>query len=542
MTGTQNDTNTQSVGWRDGFAVLVIVAVLLFIYWPALIHEFGFHNDYRVRDVLDYSFDTSSWRGMLKHLESMHLLYIGRPVNAIAFNLHQSLFHTVADFTLGRLATLVLTIGLALALFLFLRLQLQVSRVHAVALSIATYALPSFQLYISWVANFVPGTLNIAVSVTAFHCAHAAWVRSPALLSRKNWLWVAAAFMLLEVAMLNYPPTAFFLLFYLFLFVAYSPAPLPEVKTFSKRILALSVVSLGAYFVIYKLIYFPWMQGFWGAEFKTYDANTYAFSLLSNETPIRLVADLFRFGLLAWMPANNQISYPIINGMIVILGALIWICLPTERNQGKSVLESATEGDARLHLMLYAALLCIAPFLISPKSFVAYRVQAPWFAMFAVIVVAAYLRVARLVGVLLARPYAATLGIVIVMVMLIASARSMVDATVANATTELNVFKKELAQLPKVVKKEKIKILVVLPRRYALFVDYPLQLDLAYTATNYSGLMYGIIHMIAEEQEISRTRYQWDQEASPDKYVLESADIVIDLRNESKCYGVCGDP
>lgn len=515
--------------WLDAILVVALAAVLVLVYWQALSQEFGFHNDYRVRDVLDFSFDTSSPKGMLKHLESMHLLYVGRPINAIAFNFHQSLFHSIADFAAGRAATLALTIALAVALYMFLRLSLHVGRAEAFILSLATYCLPSFQLYINWVANFVPGTFNAAISVAAFHCAHIGWTRSSKWLSRANLVWVALAFLLLEIGLFNYPATALFILFYLFIFIAYSPESPARVATLSKRILGLTVAALASYFIIFKFVYFPWMEAYWGREFQSYDPGTYKFDLLPNENMLRFVGDLLRYGLLAWLPTNDKISFPLFNGTILILASLVWLCWPVAGKENESVETRAVEGEMRIRLMLLVALFSIVPFLVSPKSFVAYRVEAPWFAMFAVAISAGYLKIARMIGLFLGTRIAAAF-IVAVATIIAASTWFNVSATVKNAVAELDYFRKRLADLPAVAQRKKADILVVLPPHQALFVEHPVLLDLAYTATNYSGLMYGIIHMIAEERGVSRDRYEWRQDVSPDKDMLAGADIVIDMR------------
>lgn len=513
---------------HDQVALAAMALLFLLIYWPAILLDYGFHNDYRVRDVFDYSFDYSNPRGMLKHLESMHLLYIGRPLNALAFNLHQSFFQSISDFSTGRLISLLTIFSLAMAFYHFLRTTVRVRRVEAFVLSLAIFCLPSFQLYIVWLTNFVPGALNLAIVTFAYHCAHTGWMRSPAALSRSNIWWIASAFLLLVISLFNYPPTTLFILFYLFMFVAFSKEPFDHVALLSKRILGLTVVAFAVYYIAFKFVYFPLMQGYWGDEFRSYDPNTYRFDLALNAHLVSVLGDLFRYGFLAWMPDSPELSMAIINGAVALIAPLLWLCMPRDKDDDlASIVPKARHGLEKIRLLLLVILASVIPFVVSPNSFVAYRVEVTWFSIVAVTVLGGYLLIYRLIR--LYSPMMATIAVIILVGTISFVTATNVHATATNSVVELEYFRTRLSNLPELSREKKVEILVVLPPRYSVFVDQHIALDLSYTATNYSGLMYGIIHMVAEELGVSRDRYQFRSEPWPLASAHHTADIVIDM-------------
>jgi len=511
---------------------LTAIFCLFLVYRPAFLVDFGFHNDYRVRDVLDHSFDTSTIRGMLKHLESMHLLYIGRPVNALAFNLHQSFFHSTQDFAWGRAATFFLTVIVALFWYRFLRRQVYLESALALVLTLGVFSLPSMQLYVLWVANFVPGTLNLAIVAAASSLVRPAWQKAARMGLGRRRVRIAAAFLMLQVALFNYPPTALFLLIFLFAFVAFYDGPIEYVERIAKRMIALMVVALGAYFLLYKGIYFPVMREYWGSEFHSYDPNTYDFSLFLNSNPLNFIGEAVLYGFAAWAPVRvGNIAFWLVNLTVVVLAPILWVALSPNGPEGETFERRLREGFRRLKILLFIALLCLLPFLVSPKSFIAYRVEVAWFSLVAIAIISGYLLIFRLVAL-----YSRTLAIATAMtgvVLLGFAAECNVRNVADNAGRELAFFRQALAPLKNAPRGEPADILVILPPRFSRFVDADIELDLAYTATNYSGLMYGIIHMIAEELLVPRNRYRFRSidaaQASACKACLR-ADIVVDMR------------
>lgn len=523
----------------DKIAVLVLALLLTLIYLPAFTNEFGFHNDYRVRDIFDYSFDYTSIRGMLKHMESMHLLYVGRPVNAFAFNLHQSLFQHISDFAWGRLITHIVTIILAACFFFFARTELEIRFPEAFVLSLAVFCLPSFQLYTLWLANFIPGALNLLIATCVFFISYYGWARAPVVFSRANIISIAASSALLLICCLNYPPTALFILVYLFLFIAYSKRPIEFISLVSKRILFLTLYVLVGYMIFHKLIFFPWMRDYWGSEFVSYDPDTYSFSLVPNANLINFVVDSFGYGLASWMPEVEHVSVPIINATVVLIAAGLWLCLPPVKYDSLSIDVQARAGLEKLRLLVLTAGFSLAPFLVTPNSFVAYRIEVTWFAIMTIVIMGGYFLVFRTIALYLpSRSGAARAMLMTIAALGISLSTSKnVGAMVGNAHTELAFFRAQLGELGAASRARPARILVVLPPRYSLFVTQNIPLDLGYTATNYSGLMYGIIHMVAEELGVPRARYKFDSIGAEEFAKCEacaSADIVIDMRKIAK--------
>lgn len=523
----------------DKITVLILALLLTLIYLAAFTNEFGFHNDYRVRDIYKYSFDYTSLEGMLKHMESMHLLYIGRPVNAFAFNLHQSLFQQISDFTWGRLVTHIVTIILAACFFLFARIELEIRRAEAFVLSLAVFCLPSFQLYTLWLANFVPGTLNLLIATCAFFISYYGWARTPVVFSKANVVSIAASSVLLLTCCLIYPPTALFIVVYLFLFIAYSKRSIEFVSLISRRILFFTLSVLVGYTIFYKLIYFPWMRNYWGSEFLSYDAATYSFSLVPNERLIDFVVDSFGYGFASWMPEVEHISVPIINAAVVLIAAGLWLCLPSVKYDSIAIEVQAKNGLEKLWLLLLTLGFSLAPFLVTPNSFVAYRIEVAWFAIVTIVIMGGYFFVFRAIALYLpSRARAVRVMLMVITALSISfSTSSNVEAVVENARTELGFFRSRLGELKAASQERPARILVVLPVRYSLFVTRNINLDLAYTATNYSGLLWGIIHMVAEELDVRRENYTYFSVRAEDVAKCEpcaSADIVIDMRKIAK--------
>lgn len=364
----------------------------------------------------------------------------------------------------------------------------------------------------------------------AYHYAHVGWPRTSALLSRSNMGWITISFLLLEISLYNYPATSLFILFYLFIFIAFSTEPFEYVTRFSKRILGLTVVAFAVYYASFKLIYFPLMHDYWGEAFQSYDPGTYRFDLAVNAHLSGFLSDLVHYGLLAWMPENGYFNFPIFNGLVVLIAPILWLCLSSDRDNLEAITSKAKYGLNKLRLLLITALASVAPFLLTPNSFVAYRVETIWFSIVAAMVVGGYLLLFRLIN--LYSPLKAIFAGVIFVIAVSSATAINVYATVTNSVIELEYFRTKLAELPKITRTKQAEIVVILPPPHSIFVNHPIALDLSYTATNHSGLMYGIIHMVAEELGVSRDKYRFRSQTKLDTF--PSADIVIDMREVPK--------
>ena len=486
-------------------AVLVFSALLLFwVYYSSFTIDFAVHNDYRSRDHLHYTFDPSTLQGMLQHDESMHLLYIGRPLNAILFNFQQVHLKEIKDFAKARLISFFTLLTVVGMLYLHLIKCNKITSIYIGLVLIGMLLLPSSALYINWISNYVPGPFNLLLALVG-------WMLFDLGLSVKavvsKWLLFTLVYVILIASCLIYPATTFFFLFVPLVRILFVKGNWDKTRMVGiKAILIMAVVML-SYFLLQKKIFFPFFQDYFGSQFESYDPQTYNFSFALNAQFFTLMWQSAEAGLsLFFTQLNNHVVF-LLNFVLISCAVVASYAIPSldpqisEKTKNKNVTQKIAMAVVILGMTL-------APILLTSNGFVAYRILFVFFAMCLAICIHSY---SVLIDVL--RLYC---RVRMSMVFLIPLAISLFlgvqnnNALVKNSQLEYDYFKKRIDVLPQLISKNNkpVRIVVVLPNRYEPFVDYELPYDLVYTATNYSGFMSAITHLLAEQINISRDNYK----------------------------------
>lgn len=487
------------------FWIIALACLTLFaVYADSFTNDFAVHNDYRSRDYQTFKFDISSFSGMLQHDESMHLLYIGRPLNAILFNLQQSYLVTIQDFAIARLISFLTLLGIAIVLYFHLKTKIKASFLYVGISIFGLMLLPSSALYINWISNYVPGPLNLALALLA-------WLMfDQGLNSLSPWRKAAFSsitFILLLSSCLIYPATTLFFLFVPMVKLLFDRRNWLIVRFESSAALVMMAVSLVAYYVLHKLVLLPFFKAYFGSKFESYDPTTYQFSVSLNADMLKLFWEVINTGLHLISIAVENYLILLVNALVIISAIIASFAFPSVStdigNQKKNSI-------LKQKLVLVSAFIgmTLAPILLTSHGFVAYRILFVFYSLCLVcwcFSLSIILNVARLY-----RPLRKSLVIGPLLLVAVCIALFNNRAIVENSKMEFDYFRTRLRDLSALAANNQgpVNVYVVLPKRYQSFVAQQLPYDLVYTATNYSGLMWSIVHLIAEEQDVSRKQYK----------------------------------
>lgn len=487
----------------------MLAVSLLFVYAPTFFIEFGIHNDYSIKDTLD-EFSFRRLTSYLRHTESMHLCYVGRPLNAILFNIHEAMFHTITDFAYGRVISSLVASACAVLLFRFLQSECRVKPAPAFAVSFSIFTIPSCYVYLLWHTNFIPGIFNVLFASCLYGFVHLVWRRYDDDRKRLVMFGLLPALFLLVSSFLIYPPSTFsFLIFSFAMAVFAADSRWPQIRRYIVRDLTLVTLAMGIYYAVCKVLVFPLFRWYFGSKFTTWDPVTYSYSLSLNANHwIGIVRELARIGLRLWHTDTCSSLMPSV--LAITFGVSAAMVLRRKyRGEGGDV-----SGNYLLQRWITGVvilLLSLSPILVSPGGFVAYRTVFVPIALLAMLFVGALCSIAGAMKFGRFLPRFVALFVVIVALV---SQRNLVNIAV-NANMEYNFLRSRLTDLRN-YEIHPVRIQIERPPEESVFVDYPLHLDLALIACE------SIVHFVAEEMNIDRN-----------KYVIEYFDYKKMARNDA---------
>lgn len=224
---------------------VAITFILIFIsYSPYIFLDFGFHNDFTI------------WQYNNKICcngfpENPHLINIGRFLQAYLQGFYLSFFTDLESLAYGR------TVGLATAGLCALMLSSSVikngmGRLTGLAFGIAVFLLPSAQVNLGWVTNYVPGVLN-AIFVLYAASIFPAWED----VSKANKLTVlklVLSFIILIATLFNYPPTVGFFLIPVIARFLYSGGEKKEERVQGIYAIAFFALACLFYFIVHRFV------------------------------------------------------------------------------------------------------------------------------------------------------------------------------------------------------------------------------------------------------------------------------------------------
>src|ERR1035438_306816 len=178
--------------------MLALAGLLLVIFTGPLFLSYGVHNDY---STLTYPHN----RCCLQYPETEHLFRIGRPIGGVLLNAHLLPFTSIQSFAWGRFGSfLVLAATILISAQIFVR-YIGVPPTHALLANTLLFLLPSASLFVIWLTNFVPGTLNIALATVSYFLVARSYEGG----MRRS---AVAGYCLLFLTFFIYPPSAYWFL------------------------------------------------------------------------------------------------------------------------------------------------------------------------------------------------------------------------------------------------------------------------------------------------------------------------------------------
>jgi len=234
-----------SFGWLAAGAVLVLAAVS-----PALFAEYGVHSDYRLGDralVGDLVFG---------HIESFHLVRVGRILNALLTNVQWRLIASYDQLGRWRVFAAVLLVFSFLAVALLLRRGTRLSPARAALVSLSVFLMPCFTVNVYIASLFVPGAVTLAYAVGVYMVQRELLgpdSHSPVRLAA----WLVVTLPALIVGHFLYTPSTAMFLALAAIHLVFGP-PSPATRRTAGLELGVYVLAALAYFAVQQEIVFPW--------------------------------------------------------------------------------------------------------------------------------------------------------------------------------------------------------------------------------------------------------------------------------------------
>jgi len=174
----------------------IIFLVILAGFFPALLYRYAFHND------LSIWLQGNPGHDVFRHIETGHLVLIGRPVQAVLLWIQTTFiryFLTIHTLVLAR-GFAILSVALTAALLnLILIKGTQLSRCQRLTfMSLATIQ-PGFFIGVFWMMNFTPLVVGFGIGLLS----GIIYALRPV---KKHSVLISAV--LVAIAFLNYPPSA----------------------------------------------------------------------------------------------------------------------------------------------------------------------------------------------------------------------------------------------------------------------------------------------------------------------------------------------
>ena len=296
--------------------LISFVILVFFIYLPAFVTSFGMHNDY---SFLGYD-PSENWLGFP---ETDHLFAIGRPIGAVLLNVHGLFLRSLESFDCARFVSLVVSLVSAWLVLRYLADQLQVDVVVSTAIAFCMLLLPSGQVYVLWLTNFVPGALNVLLSLLCYRILERAGPQELLRGNRRSLGWATAAFAFFIFNLSIYPPTALTFLALTFANILYSPTTeWPRVRYKVIRDLLFAGLGMLVYLAAFKLIVLPLFYSYGSDVYRETVDNIngegeYRFQMTTN-----LAEKVGEFGYLSTLAIGGSLHAIVGNTSAWIMGGL----------------------------------------------------------------------------------------------------------------------------------------------------------------------------------------------------------------------------
>lgn len=267
---------------------LFFISVFLFLsFSPFIYYQFGFHNDFEI-----WTYDNKICCSGFS--ETSHLIRIGRFLQAFLQNIYLSFFSELFHFSVGRGVGILFA---AISAYLLSRLARDkgMSPWSSTVFSLSVFLLPSVQVNLSWITNFVPGLLNSVLVIFA----SAIYLKAQSFVESKKKKFLFLSFFLLLSSLFIYPPTAGFFLIPLLVQILYKGVKSRIERLEAFKMLGFFVLTCVTYYLIHRLIFVPWYNyTYEKSEFYRFEVSG---SIWKNF--IVFIRDIIPMMLNLWNPA-----------------------------------------------------------------------------------------------------------------------------------------------------------------------------------------------------------------------------------------------
>ena len=451
--------------------MLALAGLLLVIFTGPLFLQYGVHNDY---STLAYPHN----RCCLQFPETEHLFTVGRPLGAVLLNAHFLPLTSIGSFAWGRFGSfLVLAVTILISAQIFVK-YIGVPPTHALLVNTLLLLLPSALLFVFWLTNFVPGTLNIALATVSYYLVARSYEggrRGSAL----------AGYGLLFLTFFIYPPSSYWFLIFTSSKVVFSKDVdwVRRRREVAGELASCIALSVG-YFLVAKVttpLLTKWAFGNYVPEHGAYEF-AFAGSLGAR---VEVLKQYFALASTVWFP---EFLAP---GILLVasLAALVVAC-SLERTDIDRV-RFRRSWWQRMGLVIGVALLSSGPATASAGGFASFRTVCATAGIVALLWVCAIIHLSS------ARSSPTFGAVLLVGLLAAASAAAAIrlNAAAFNANLECRYIRQKVAAFDGKV----TQVLLRLPEPGDVIVDKPLMLEFRQMATNYFP-MTGIVTAAMEER------------------------------------------
>jgi hypothetical protein len=378
------------------WAIVAFCAAYLAAFWPVLTNVVGIHNDY---DELVYK----SWSPF--HAQASGMIAMGRPICALLTNLPILPVMDMGDYRWARLFSIGTVCVAASQLMSICTRHLAIRPWDAVMLSLAIFLVPSFLYSVLATAAWAPHLMSICFALWGYARLSRSNIQATTfsyLLKRRAFGEVVAqigiylglrqvlsAFVLVQVALYDYPPQAMVLACIPVIVLLFSTQPAAYKFTIVVRDLVFIGANLALYAVVTKLVYIPIVRKFvfplsdtWASgdltafERRISEAYRYSFNADPVEIFRRIGAIARVAGDLWFLPQYNVHLYVIALILVMIAIAVARQFRLGQRPTHEEASSFVIRGIALITVVVGCFILAGAAVIGAGGGFIAYRTVA----------------------------------------------------------------------------------------------------------------------------------------------------------------------
>lgn len=498
---------------RDKSSSYIISLIYLCsVFHVIFIIPFAFHNDYFVWSYKAHKLLSS-------FPESVHLIKLGRALGAYFLNIHFLFLDSLRDMAVSRGFSILVTV-VSVSLFAGWLRRFQLGSLVALMISLSVFVLPGHQLYVIWLANFVPGTLNVLIAlISALLIDH---VDLDRLLRFKlpppsQLIYLLLGVGLFTVSLFIYPPTTLFYLVPTFARLLFTP--LKDWDETRKKFIFDLVFCSAISFVYYVII---------SATLGAYRIGSYELKVTQD------FSGKFNYFVqdISHMAFNLWNTPPTWNVFYVVISFIALICCFTAAQRfyhSRQCIVPVLEISGAVVLLIVFVNL---PALVASGNMLGYRIFVPYASMAALLFFWALISLANVF------PYKfqGLLSRFLILATLSGAtwaAYGNIKNAAVNANMELNFVRDKLKPYIHSGDTSPITVWVIIPWNHRTFTNKPLAYDFAFMATTYS-LIGGIFDLVVGELADKPRRvyvFRVNKQIT-DQARLENGDVVLVDMNE----------